>query len=149
VRIETVTEQDLDELLPLMRGYCDFYEVQPGDGELLALSRALIANPDFEGVQLIARGDGGRALGFATIFWTWSTLSASRIGVMNDLFVHSDARGSGMAEALIEECRKRAGQRGCATLEWSTAEDNLRGQKVYDRVGGRREDHWVTYSLDA
>ena len=149
MKIETVTEQDLDDLLPLMRGYCDFYAEQPSDGELLALSRALIANPDFEGVQLIARGDDGRALGFATIFWTWSTLSASRIGVMNDLFVHSDARGSGMAEALIEECRKRAGQRGCATLEWSTAEDNLRGQKVYDRVGGRREDHWVTYSLDA
>ena len=29
---------------------------------------------------------GGR-VGFATIFWTWSTLSAARIGVMNDLFV--------------------------------------------------------------
>ena len=69
-------EDDLAELLPLMRGYCDFYEVAPSDDALLALSRALIADPEREGLQLIARDDDGRALGFATIFWTWSTLSA-------------------------------------------------------------------------
>ena len=31
--IATVTEADLPELLPLMRGYCDFYEVDPPDEE--------------------------------------------------------------------------------------------------------------------
>ena len=50
-----VTEADLDELLPLMRAYCDFYETAPSDGDLLALSRAVIGDPEHEGVQLIAR----------------------------------------------------------------------------------------------
>ena len=45
-----------------MRGYCDFYEVAPGDEALLAMSRALIADPAREGVQLIARGADGRGL---------------------------------------------------------------------------------------
>jgi GNAT superfamily N-acetyltransferase len=81
------------------------------------------------------------------VYWSWSTLSASRIAVMNDLFVAPDGRGSGMAEALIEECRRRAAERGCGSLEWATAEDNVRAQQVYDRVGGKREDQWVTYSL--
>jgi hypothetical protein len=66
--IATVTEADLDELLPLMRGYCEFYEVAPSDEELLAMSRKLIANPELEGVQLIARDDDGTAVGFATVF---------------------------------------------------------------------------------
>ena len=70
-------EQDLSELLALMRAYCDFYEVAPSDEDLLALSRALIADPQHEGVQLIARDDG-RAIGFATVYWTWSTTSAAR-----------------------------------------------------------------------
>ena len=43
--ITTVTEADLAELLPLMRGYCDFYEVDPSDDALLAMSRTLIARP--------------------------------------------------------------------------------------------------------
>ncbi len=63
MNITVVGEGDLDELLPLMRAYCDFYEVAPPDEDLLALSRALIADPEREGVQLIARDDGGEAIG--------------------------------------------------------------------------------------
>ena len=88
-------EADLPELLTLMRGYCDFYEVAPADEDLLIMSRALIADPVREGMQLIARDESGRAIGFATIFWTWSTTRAARIGVMNDLFVAPGGRGSG------------------------------------------------------
>ena len=146
--IATVTEADLPDLLPLMRGYCDFYETSPSDEDLLALSRALIADPELEGLQLIGRGDDGTARGFATIFWTWSTTRASRIGVMNDLFVAPEGRGSGLADALIAECVQRCRQRGAGKLEWRTALDNERAQAVYDRVGGRRS-RWLDYELDA
>ncbi|MGH2802889.1 MAG: GNAT family N-acetyltransferase [Thermoleophilaceae bacterium] len=147
MRIHTVAGADLPELLPLMRGYCDFYEVEPSDEALLAMSRELIASPELDGFQVLARDEDGRAAGFATVLWTWSTLSASRIAVMNDLFVSSEARGGGVAEALIEECRLRAGRRGATSLGWQTAKDNVRAQRVYERVGGVREE-WVDYSLD-
>jgi GNAT superfamily N-acetyltransferase len=147
-RIHTVAEEDLEDLLPLVRGYCDFYAVAPPDEALLAMSRALIADPELEGVQLIARDEGGQAVGFATIFWSWSTLSAARIGVMNDLFVDAEARGGGVAEALIAECRERCRERGARWLSWQTAKDNLRAQAVYERVGAKREE-WVDYSLEA
>lgn len=41
--LHTVAEGDLRELLPLMRGYAGFYEASPSDVDLLAISRALIA----------------------------------------------------------------------------------------------------------
>jgi len=145
--IATVTEADLDELLPLMRAYCEFYEVAPSDEELLAMSRKLIANPELEGVQLIARDDDGTAVGFATGFWTWQTLSASRLGVMNDLFVAEGARGGGHADALIAECAERCRAHGATDLAWQTARTNERAQAVYDRVGATRDDRWLDYSL--
>ena len=146
--IKVVSAEDLPELLPLMRGYSDFYEVSPSDEALLAVSSALLADPEREGLQYLARQEGGRAVGFATLYWTWSTLDASRIGVMNDLFVAEDARGGGVADALIEACRQECGRRGASRLTWQTAPDNLRAQKVYDRVGGHREQ-WVDYWLRA
>jgi GNAT superfamily N-acetyltransferase len=146
--IAIATEADLPELLPLMRAYCDFYEVDPSDEALLAMARELIADPRKEGVQLIARDDSGRAIGFSTVFWTWSTLSASRIAVMNDLYLTEDARGSGVAAELIEASAERAREHGATSLDWTTAHDNLRAQKVYDRVGARRDERWVDYSLD-
>ena len=146
--ITTATEADLPDLLPLMRGYCDFYEVDPSDDALLAMSRTLIADPELEGVQLIARDDDGQAVGFATIFWTWTTLSASRLAVMNDLFVVADARGDGHADALIAECAERARARGATELAWQTAHDNTRAHAVYARVGATRDERWLDYSLD-
>jgi Acetyltransferase (GNAT) family len=95
VQITVVGSADLPELLPLARAYCDFYQVTPSDRELLALSRALLADPQREGLQLLARDDAGRAVGFATLYWSWQTLVAARVGVMNDLFVAPQARGMG------------------------------------------------------
>jgi GNAT superfamily N-acetyltransferase len=143
--ITRVGEGDLDELLPLMRAYCDFYDVSPSDDALLALSRALIADPEREGVQLIARIDGS-AVGFATIYWSWATTVASRIGIMNDLYVASAARGTGTADALIAACADECRSHGAAQLTWQTAKDNARAQRVYDRVGAERSE-WVDYSL--
>ena len=130
-----------------MQAYCEFYEVAPPDDALLAMSRALIADPESEGQQVMARDGDGLVVGFATIFWSWSTLSASRIGVMNDLFVAPDARSAGVADALIAECATRCKAHGASSLGWQTAKENHRAQAVYQRVGAVREE-WLDYSLD-
>jgi len=144
--ITQVGEEDLEDLMPLLRGYCDFYEVDPSDDALLALCRALIADPEREGLQLIARDTDGRAVGFATLFWTWQTLNAARLGVMNDLFVSEAARGTGLVDRLIAACRERCAEHGAGELAWQTAKDNHRAQAVYERVGGHRSE-WLDYSL--
>jgi GNAT superfamily N-acetyltransferase len=146
VTIARATAADLPKLLPLMRAYCDFYEVSPSDEALLALSRALISDPEHQGVQLIARHEGD-AVGFATIYWSWATTIAARIGVMNDLYVAPEARGRGVADELIRACAEECRALGAAELTWQTARDNLRAQKVYDRIGAERAE-WVDYSLN-
>ena len=145
--VTVATEHDLPELLGLVRAYLDFYEVDPSDEAMLALSRSLIADPQLEGVQFVARDADGAAIGFASLFWTWATTRGGRLGVMNDLYVAPQARGSGAAEALIEACRARCEQRGAVALEWQTAVDNHRAQALYDRVGGERSDRWLDYTL--
>jgi GNAT superfamily N-acetyltransferase len=143
-----VTSADLAELLPLVRAYCDFYEVAPSDEALLAVSVALVADPGREGVQLIARGGEGTAVGFATVYWSWDTLIAARIGIMHDLYVVPEARGRGVADALIGACVEECRQHGAARLGWQTARDNEPARRVYERAGATRED-WVDYWLSA
>jgi GNAT superfamily N-acetyltransferase len=147
--IAIVEQADLDDLLVLVRAYCDFYRVAPSDEDLLELSRALIADPEREGVQLIAReaDGGGQAVGFATVFWSWATTRGARIGIMHDLFVDPAARGSGLADRLIGRCLELCSEHGAQSLQWETALDNLRAQGVYDRIGGVRE-RWLSYYLD-
>jgi GNAT superfamily N-acetyltransferase len=144
--IARVAAPDLDDLLALMRAYCDFYAVSPSDQDLLGMSRALIADPEREGVQFIARGTDGAAVGFASMFWTWDTTEGGRIAVMNDLYVGADARGGGVGTSLIEACRAQARERGARVLAWQTALDNTTAQSVYDRIGAERAQ-WLDYSL--
>jgi ribosomal protein S18 acetylase RimI-like enzyme len=65
---------------------------------------------------------------------------------MNDLFVAEHARGRGLADRLIRECRTETARRGARRLTWQTAPDNFRAQAVYERVGATREQ-WVDYWL--
>ena len=148
VPIGRVTESDLAALLPLVRAYCDFYGVAPSDEALLALSRALIADPEGEGVQLLARDEAGRTAGFATVYWSWDTLVAARVGVMHDLFVTPEQRGRGIAEALIGACRAECRDHDAVKLGWQTARDNDRARRLYERVGAI-EDQCIEYWLPA
>ena len=162
--ISTVGTADVPELMPMLRAYCDFYRVAPSDERLRALVTALIDDPS-EGLQLIARDTDGAAsaatssrgtpLGFATIYWTWQTLHAGRVGVLNDLFVVPASRGSGTGRALIERCRELCrvgphGSRGLGAerLVWETAPDNATAQRLYDGLGAQKST-WLTYELDA
>ncbi len=145
--ITVVGESDLPAVMPLMRGYCDFYRVDPTDADLTAMMRALIADPR-EGLQLIARDGAGATVGFATVFWTWQTLYAARVGVLNDLFVTERARGTGAGRALIDRCLQLCREHGAQKLVWETAPDNVTAQRLYDGIGAEKSS-WLTYELDA
>jgi GNAT superfamily N-acetyltransferase len=147
MEIGPAIDRDIAALLPLLRGYCDFYEAAPSDDGLIEMARALIGVPDEEGMLLIARDGEGAAIGFATVGWKWSSLRAARIAIMEDLFVAPEARGTGAADALIEACAQRARKLGAPVLTWQTALDNHRAQAVYERVGASGQT-WLEYQLE-
>jgi GNAT superfamily N-acetyltransferase len=144
VEIRTARTDEIEEMLPLIRAYCRFYETEPNDEGLRAMFETLIADPS-EGAVFIAR-DGGRAVGFATLDWKWSSLKAAKIGYLEDLFVDPEARGRGIADALIEVCAKRCRELGMPAMCWQTAPDNRRAQQVYDRTGAEAEPY-LEYDL--
>jgi GNAT superfamily N-acetyltransferase len=145
VEIRPAREEELVDLLPLMRAYCEFYDSTPTDEGVMTMARTLIADPS-QGAVFIARKDG-RAIGFATLDWKWSMLKGARIGYLEDLFVDLGARGGGTADALIQVCAERCRELGMPAMEWLTAPDNHRAQKVYNRTGAE-SDTYVEYDLE-
>jgi GNAT superfamily N-acetyltransferase len=147
MEIDSATESDLSTVLPLMRAYCDFYEVSPSDEGLEAMARALIEADEADGMLLVARDGDGTPIGFATVGWKWASTRGARIAVMEDLFVDPDARGQGAADALIRACADRARRHGAPVLTWITAPDNRRAQAVYNRSGAAAGT-WLEYELE-
>ena len=144
--IRAVEPADLSELVPLMEAYCGFYDTAPGAPALTVLAEALLAAPDCEGMQLLARDQHDRAVGFATMYWSWDTTEAVRTAIMHDLYVDPAVRGTGVGRALIEACGVEAARRGKGRLDWQTAPGNARAQRLYDAMSSDRST-WVCYGL--
>jgi len=87
----------------------------------------------------------GRPVGLAHYRAFARPLSASVGGYLDDLFVSPDARGMGVAEALIGAVTEEGRLRGWSVIRWITAGDNARARAVYDRVAVATP--WVTYDI--
>jgi GNAT superfamily N-acetyltransferase len=144
-RIEPITAEQFETLLPMIADYQRFYEVEEIDEERNRAFFARFIDPSEDGT-LIAAWDGDRLLGYACLYWHHSSLAAAETVLMNDLYVDAAARGRGVGRALIEAAAEIARSRGAHALEWSTAPDNHTAQRLYDSTGAGRSE-WVEYEL--
>lgn len=145
IEIAPVAVEEFEELLPLIAAYQRFYEVAEIDGERnRAFFRRFIA-PSEDGLLLGGRSEG-RLLGYACLYWHFSSLEATECVLMNDLYVDESARGQGVGRALIEASADVARERGVPFVEWSTAPDNHTAQRLYDSTGAERTE-WFSYEL--
>jgi GNAT superfamily N-acetyltransferase len=145
VEIRPARTEEIEAMMPLIRAYCEFYETEPNDEGIRTMFETLITDPS-QGAVFIARVDG-KAVGFATLDWKWSSLKGAKIGYLEDLFVDPDARGKGIADALIEICAGRCRELGMPAMSWQTAPDNHRAQQVYNRIGAEA-DTYLEYDLE-
>lgn len=145
IEIAPVAVEEFEELLPLIAAYQRFYEVTEVDDERnRGFFRRFVA-PSEDGLLLGARGED-RLLGYACLYWHFSSLEATECVLMNDLFVSEDARGEGVGRALIDTTAEVARERSVPFVEWSTAPDNKTAQRLYDSTGAERSE-WFSYEL--
>src|SRR5690606_17236944 len=124
----------IPELTELMRQYIvDFYgKAEPEPGAVEGLIRHLLDHPE-QGRQFVAVRDG-RAVGFATLYFTFSTLQVKRAAILNDLFVAEAARRDGVGERLFRACLDHIREQGMAYMQWETARDNDAAQRFYAKM---------------
>ncbi|HXS51758.1 MAG TPA: GNAT family N-acetyltransferase [Usitatibacter sp.] len=78
---------------------------------------------------------GGCLIGFAHYIFHRTTIALGPTCYLQDLFTRKDARGQGVARALIERVCERARQAGAARVYWHTHETNAPARALYDKVG--------------
>jgi GNAT superfamily N-acetyltransferase len=144
IRVEPLEEADYERVLPLIAGYQRFYRARPDDERNRVFFRRFLA-PSDDGL-LLAAWQGDQIVGFATLYWTFSSTHAAEAALMNDLFVAEGHRGEGIGLALIEASVAAARHRGMRHLEWFTALDNEPAQRLYDRTAAHRSG-WYNYEI--
>jgi ribosomal protein S18 acetylase RimI-like enzyme len=142
--VRRARRDDLDALAPLFDAYRRFYE-QPGD---IALASAFLDERLERGDSVIFVAEAEQQLlGFCQLYPSWCSVAAARIFVLYDLFVDDGVRRAGVGRQLMLAAQAFGRAAGAARLDLSTARTNARAQALYESLGWRRDDVFLTYNL--
>ena len=145
IRTQPATFEQLDALVPLFDAYRQFYQ-QPSN---LEGARAYLqARLERDEATVFLAFDGDRALGFALLYDTFTSVAMQPLTILNDLYTIREARGHGVAHALIAQCVAHAKAKGSFRLRLRTAKDNEIAQRVYEHIGFKRDEVFYTYDLN-
>jgi ribosomal protein S18 acetylase RimI-like enzyme len=147
VNIRNAKKDDIPRLIELMNQYIvDFYKCpHPSESSLKELINHLLENP-YEGIQFVAEIETNRLVGFATLYFTFNTLEVKRVAFLHDLFVTPNTRGQKIGESLFNACLSYIREKDYSHMIWETAHDNEVAQKLYDKVGAKKQV-WLNYEI--
>ena len=143
MKTRIATLDDLDVVTKLFDDYRQFY----GQPECLDSSRAFMSDrlQSTDSVVLVA--ETGRLAGFSQLYPIFSSVSAQRVYLLNDLFVASDFRRLGVGKLLLNASRDFAAEAGALRLELATEHDNHAAQRLYESLGYVLDTTFKRYSL--
>jgi GNAT superfamily N-acetyltransferase len=143
--IVAVTKDLMPRLVPLIDDYQRFYKCVPDSERNLKFFSDLVDKPA-TGKQFAALDESGAPLGFVTLYFLPSSLSARNYCLLNDLYTVPEARGKSVGRQLIEHCRKYCDVHGYDSMEWMTQKQNETAQRLYDSLTTDKSE-WFIYSL--
>ena len=140
------TQEDVPVILDLIKQLAEYEKA----ADQVVATEELLHESLFEqrAAEVLLVETGGRAVGFAVFFTSYSTWLA-RAGIfLEDLFVLPDERGKGYGKGLLVRLAQIAVERGCGRLEWNCLDWNQPSIDFYLSLGAEQMDCWTTYRLE-
>jgi GNAT superfamily N-acetyltransferase len=94
----------------------------------------------------IAEVDGEAAAG-ALWFRNFSTWDGVAGIYLEDLYVRPRFRRRGLARKMLATLARECIEGGYTRLSWAVLDWNVSAIALYDAVGGRPQDEWITYRV--
>lgn len=130
MHLAPLTSADWDSWIELAQGYKAFYQTPTNAEEYLTAWRRITNQEGIFGLGAKLDGD---LVGFAHYFFHTNVWSP-KVCYLQDLFTAPQARGKGVARALIEEVAQMAVTQGATRFYWLTQDHNLAARGLYDKI---------------
>lgn len=132
----------VEAIAPLFDAYREFYKQSSDLQAGKVFLRERLANK--EAILFLAI-EKGSALGFVQLYPSYSSISMKRIWILYDLFVAPEARHRGVAAALLKRAQSFAAETHAEELILDTAIDNVAAQRLYEKLGWKRDTLFHRY----
>jgi GNAT superfamily N-acetyltransferase len=140
ISVRQAAAADIEALAALFDQYRQF------QGQLAnhAAARAFLAERFDHGESFVFIAfAGGNAVGFAQLYPSYSSVSLSRVFILNDLFVHEAARRQQVASQLLSAVESYAWSFGASRVTLNVARTNVAAQHVYTARGWKPDEQFL------
>jgi ribosomal protein S18 acetylase RimI-like enzyme len=141
--IKAVDIQNIDQILPLFCQYQEFYNQKPNQSKNKEFLAKIINQKE---AKFFVAYQDTVAVGFSGIYFSYSSVKAEKIAILNDLFVVENIRKQGVATKLLKLSVDFLHQENISHIRWCTQKDNLEAQHFYQNLKANKSD-WVHYDL--
>jgi ribosomal protein S18 acetylase RimI-like enzyme len=130
-----------------MESFYGATEIEPFDQRIASLHEYLFDDHPSAFV-LLARSNGGQAIGMISYSFLWPALGASRSLFLKELYVREPYRRQGVARHLMKALFEIAAANKCSRVEWTTDHENAQAQRFYSALGFPVCKEKIFYRLD-
>lgn len=149
--IKRISAEESRLVTDLFNKYRVFYH-QPSDIDLATryINERL---QNQESVIFVSFANAGNKVvpsGFTQLYPSYSSVSAVRNWILNDLYVDAPFRKQGVGDALIRTAMNFSKEQGASYLQLETAVDNIPAQTLYEQIGFVKqlpEEGYFTYRI--
>ncbi|WHY88746.1 GNAT family N-acetyltransferase [Neobacillus novalis] len=142
MKIQKATLHDLDALTELFDLYRLFYQQKSDLEGARGFLKERLTN---EESRVFIAYDNQNPVGFVQLYPTFSSVSMKRSWLLNDLYVKEEVRGQGVGGNLLKEAIHFAESTGAKGVLLETTEDNKKAQRLYEKVGFKKESNYFYY----
>ncbi|MGH9427685.1 MAG: GNAT family N-acetyltransferase, partial [Terriglobia bacterium] len=146
LRIVTATERDIPLILEFIRELAAFERHLDRVEATEARIRETLFGSE-PAASVIFAFNGGKPVGFAVFYFTYSTFEGLPGLYLEDLFVKPEARGLGIGRQLLRYLAKLAKAKGCWRIEWAVLHWNETAIGFYRKLGAIPMEEWAVYRL--
>jgi len=149
ITLQTAGVAELAALLPLVRAYHEFEQVDMSDQQRReALAPLLQPDSPLGRVWLLLLT--GDVVGYVALCFGYSIEFRGRDAFVDELYVEPGARGRGVASAALARVMREAAQLGIVALHLEVARSNERARRLYRRWGfeSREQFHMMSCYLE-
>ncbi|MBU1831578.1 MAG: GNAT family N-acetyltransferase [Gammaproteobacteria bacterium] len=145
VHIRQAELTNLQGIAQLFDAYRAFYDQTPD----LALARDFITErlENSESTIFYAQAANGQYLGFTQLYPSFSSVSAQRSWILNDLYVSEEARGKGIGKRLLNKAKEHAIVTKAKGISLETSRSNIQAQSLYESLGYVKDLDYYSYYL--
>lgn len=134
MRIRRAFPSDGDAVLTLVNKLLVELGGRPVAQDVGRLATELILRDVERGIIALAE-ESGTFLGLCTLSYQYAVWAGGRYGIIQELFVEPERRGTGIGRQLLTYVMNEAQRAGCRLIEVGTPKDSPHLDAFYERLG--------------